>query len=278
MRQYLLLFDVGNTNIKIGFADAKGLEESYSLPTDHSCTADCLGLRLDAIVRHFHQSRGLSLDGLFSPRAIVAVSVAPSIDPLLRQACRRFFQSEMLFAPVDLPIPLENRYARPLEVGADRLMSAYAAKTLYPGDKHVVVDFGTATTFDCVDGEAYLGGLICPGLLSSARALSTQTAKLPQISLELDSTRLNIGRSTRESLNQGLLFGFAAMVEGLVARLTESLGGEPTITATGGFSTAIAKLTPIIQHVRPDLLLEGLRLLYSASGREAADTRNTPST
>ncbi len=264
MHRHLLLFDVGNTNIKIGIGTLQGLEESYTLPTSQLATADSLGLQLVELVRHFLLSRGLPAEGVFQPLAAVAVSVAPSINPLLKGACRRFFQTEALFAPDDLAIPLENRYERPGEVGADRLVSAFAASKIYGGPAHIVVDFGTATTFDCVREGAYLGGLICPGLLSSARALSTQTAKLPQITLEVESEALEIGRSTSTSLNQGMLFGFAAMVEGLAARLQPLLGGQALVTATGGFSRAIARLCPASEHVRPDGLLEGLRLLERA--------------
>ena len=269
MNSHLLLFDIGNTNIKVGVANGQGLLESYSLPTDPRCTADDLGLRLTDLARHFLTSRGLACEGALQPEAVLACSVSPSMDPLLRKACRRFFDSEVRFVNQDLSLPLENRYERPREVGADRLLSAFAGRALYPAPAHIVIDFGTATTFDCVQGAAYLGGLICPGLLSSARALSSQTAKLPQITLEVDSEELVIGRSTSDSLNQGLLFGFSAMVEGLTAKLKPLLGGEAMVIATGGFGRAVARLCPAIDHVRPDLLLEGLRLLYSAPGTQS---------
>jgi len=129
----------------------------------------------------------------------------------------------------------------------------------------VSVDFGTATTFDVVRGSSYLGGLICPGVLSSARALAQDTAKLPQIDLEPSSLKLTIGRSTVESLNQGLLFGFASMVEGILDRLEDHLGEPVTVVATGGFAAQLARVCPAIANVRPELLLEGLRLVYEES-------------
>ena len=127
----------------------------------------------------------------------------------------------------------------------------------------IVVDFGTATTFDCVQGSAYLGGLICPGVLSSVTALGTQTAKLPQISLELDSEDLDIGTSTRQSLNHGVLFGFASMLEGLTARLKKRLADPGArVIATGGFAPHLAAITSCIDNLAPDLLMQGLLAAY----------------
>ena len=161
----------------------------------------------------------------------------------------------------DIAVPLENRYQNPQEVGADRLVASYAARMLYPKAKSLVsVDFGTATTFDCITENAYLGGLICPGLLSSAQNLAVRTAKLPQITLELDTTLPLIGKSTSTSLNHGFIFGFAAMSEGVISRLREILPAPLEVVATGGFSTTLAKVANCFNHVRPDLLLEGLRL------------------
>jgi type III pantothenate kinase len=134
----------------------------------------------------------------------------------------------------------------------------------------ISVDFGTATTFDVVQDSSYLGGLICPGVLSSARALATDTAKLPQIDLEPESLALTIGRSTAESLNQGILFGFSAMTEGILKRLSDYLGEVPAVVATGGFAPQLARVCPAIEDVRPELLLEGLRLVYEESTRDAS--------
>ena len=136
----------------------------------------------------------------------------------------------------DLPIPLENRYERPNEVGADRLVGAFGARRLLPDVRSVVsVDYGTATNFDCVTGNAYLGGLICPGVMSSLGALATRTAQLPRIALTAHADVPIVGRSTVTSLNHGFLFGFASMTEGLYARLTKTFEGPVAFVATGGF-------------------------------------------
>ena len=264
MSRILLLFDVGNTTIKIAAAHADGGDPftCYALPTAQVGTGDSLGLHLLEVVRHMG----------FGPeevRGCVACSVAPFADPVLSEACKRYFNARVLFVPEDIPVPLTNLYERPQEVGADRLVTAYAATVLHPAHAHIVVDFGTATTFDCVKGDAYLGGLICPGVLSSAKALATQTAKLPQVNLELEEgvSEPVIGRSTAQSLNQGLLFGFASMVDGLAARLSRQLqpeGGHVRVTATGGFAVKMGRVCRSLDEVRPDLLPMGLAHLFAA--------------
>lgn len=251
----LLLFDVGNTNIKIGLVRENAAMVSYVLPTPRTSTADNLGLDLLAIL----QLEGLKPQDL---KAIVAVSVVPPVNPTLRNACVRFLGQPPLHAPEDLPIPLVNRYERPEQVGADRLVAAFAARRCVQQNCVVSVDFGTATTFDVVRGHSYLGGLICPGVLSATRALAQDTAKLPQIDLEPQSPELTIGRSTEESLNQGLIFGFASMTEGILARLEKHLEEPIAVVATGGFAPQLARVCPAIANVRVELLLEGLRLVY----------------
>lgn len=262
----LLCFDIGNTNTKIGVSAGASAVASYILPSDERQTADQFGLSLLEILRH---TRIAPAD----VTACVASSVAPGMSLVIRLACERFLEKNVLFAPEDLPIPLENRYALPHEVGADRLVGAYAARRLLPDAASIIsVDFGTATTFDCVEDNAYLGGLICPGIQSSAAALALRTAKLPRISLELRETRPAPGRSTATSLNHGFIFGFAAMAEGLTARLAEGMRQPVRVVGTGGFSTALARVTPCFHAVRPDLLLEGLRRLY-AEHRASTDAQ-----
>ncbi len=251
-----LLFDIGNTNIKIGFAGDAGIAGQFTLPTDSRQTADGIGLHLAGLCRHM----GVEPSGI---KACVASSVAPVVAYLVRKACRTFLGHDVLFAPEDIAIPLENKYARPQEVGADRLVGAYAARRLMPGARSIIsVDYGTATTFDFLTDETYLGGLICPGVYSSVEALASRTAKLPHIALDIDASEPAVGRSTAESINHGFVFGFAAMTEGLCKRLAKTLPGPVEIVATGGFAQSLARVTTCFTMVRPDLLLEGLRLLY----------------
>lgn len=251
----LLLVDAGNTNVKFGLAGQAGEIACYSLPTAHLATADSLGLCVDGLCRHAGVEAA-------SVEAWVVSSVVPRLHPLLRAAAKRYGRCEALFVPDDIPLPLENRYQRPAEVGADRLVAAYAATRLFPAHGQLVIDFGTATTFDCVTRGAYLGGLICPGLLSSAQALAGGTAKLPQADFKVEGDEVDVGTSTAQSLNHGLVFGFAAMVDGLCARLLPKLPAGTPVVATGGFAEIVARVCPAIAHVRPDLLMEGLRLAY----------------
>lgn len=201
------------------------------------------------------------------PEALVLASVVPAVDGLLRRAADRLGWTA-LAVPGDLAVPLRNRYARPAEVGADRLVGSFAARRMFPDQERlVVVDFGTATTFDCVTGDAFLGGLICPGLLSASRALHKETAKLPLPTLELSSPDLHIGLSTMDSMNQGLLFGAAAQVDGLTRRLAGVMGGEVFVLATGGLAGRVAQVCPVIRAVVPDLLAEGLARVYFEPAR-----------
>lgn len=247
-----LLMDIGNSNIKIGLAPDEGSVLSFVLPTRHDDTPDSLGLALASLVQ------GSRAEGQ-SVTACAACSVVPSMNPVVVKALSRRFGITPVFFPDDYELPIENRYERPREVGADRLVTAFAARELFVTPNIITIDFGTATTFDVVSGNAYIGGLICPGVMSSARAMSTQTAKLPQITLELKSNRIQVGKSTADSLNQGMIFGFASMTEGLCRRLAETLEGEVTVVATGGFAETMAAVCPCLDDVRPDLLLEGLR-------------------
>lgn len=253
-----LFFDIGNTNTKIGIGAAHGPLISYVLPTDERQTADQFGLALLEILRHLGIASGALAGALAS-------SVVPGMNQITRQACSRFLGLRLLFAPDDLPVPLANHYARPHEVGADRLVGAYAARQLYPEPVSIIsVDYGTATTFDCVEGNAYVGGLICPGVLSSISALATGTAKLPRFSLEICDKAPVPGRSTSTSLNHGFVFGFAAMTEGLLARLAAGMQKPLLTIGTGGFAAALAEVTTCLAEIKTDLVLEGLRLLYFA--------------
>lgn len=256
MRAELLLFDIGNTSTKIGLAGREGVLATYALRTDVEQTADSLGLNLLALCRH----AGLVLE---SVRACMVSSVVPDFAPVLREALGRYVDRPIFFVPADMPLPLENRYARPEQVGADRLVGAYAARRLYPEPESLmVVDFGTAVTFDCISGNAYEGGLIFPGPKTALAALARHAAQLMRVDLEVDALTPAVGRDTITSIQHGLVFGFVGMVEGLVARLRVQLPGCTRVLATGGFARSIARLSPVFDEVLPSLLLEGLRRLF----------------
>jgi type III pantothenate kinase len=251
-----LLVDVGNTNIKFGLADQAGISHSFNLPTNRDQTSDFIGLHLVEMLRY----AGVEASEL---AAVFACSVVPLLNPLLRAACARYLKARLYFVPEDIPVPLENHYADPAQVGADRLVGAYAARTLYPEPASIIcVDYGTATTFDCIQGHDYLGGLIGPGLFSSAAALVTRASKLNPVSFEVDAGGPAPGVSTETSMSHGFVFGFAAMTEGLCGRLSARLAAPCFVLGTGGFAGNIAKVSTCFDMVRSDLLLEGLRIIY----------------
>lgn len=250
----VLLFDAGNTNTKICLADDTGLGESYTLPTRPANTADDWGLKIESIL----QREDVNPDDV---EACVISSVVPPLDPLISRMARRFLDCEAVFAGRELPIDLDNEYARPEQVGADILVGCLSARLTYDDENLIVIDFGTATTLACVMGNAFKGGLICPGVLSSTSALASGTAKLPKVDLEITSDTLTWGKSTEECLNQGLVFGFASMIDGLVDKLSAQMD-DPFVVATGGLSRNIAQVSERINELRPDLVMEGLWMAY----------------
>ncbi|MDD6088638.1 MAG: type III pantothenate kinase [Desulfovibrionaceae bacterium] len=252
----ILLLDIGNTSVKIGIADQQTILTSYVMPTDIRQGSDCLGLQMTSFLQHAELAEK-------KVRAVLVSSVVPAMNPIVKQACRRYFQVEARFAHLDLSVPLINGYAHPAEVGADRLVAAYAARHLFPDSRSVIsVDYGTATTFDCVTDDRYLGGLICPGIMSSLSALSVRTAQLPKIALIPNNHTPIVGRDTVTSLNHGFLFGFASMTEGLLARLKDSLEGDVATVITGGFAQELSGVLHCVDAVHADLILEGLHLLW----------------
>jgi type III pantothenate kinase len=250
----VLLFDAGNTNTKICLANDSGLGEAYTLPTRPANTADDWGLKIEAILAR-EQIDPKSID------ACVISSVVPPLDPLIVRMANRFLECDALFAGRDLKIDLTNEYARPEQVGADILVGCLSARLTYDQDNLIVIDFGTATTLACVKGTAFKGGLICPGVLSSTSALASGTAKLPKVDLEIADNTLSWGKTTEECLNQGLVFGFASMIDGLVEKLSVQME-DPFVVATGGLSRNIAQVSTRIDELRPDLVMEGLWMAY----------------
>ncbi len=253
---FILLIDVGNTNIKIGIARSSLIIHTFVIPTSLQETADTFGLKI------FQLCNYLSVDPKMLKTWMVS-SVVPSLDQIIRQAGQKFSHSYVIFIPYDFELPLKNYYAHPEEVGADRLVTAYAARKLYPSNPGlIVIDFGTATTLECVQDWGYLGGLICPGMLSSLQALGGQTSKLPRIGLDLSSEDLEIGISTATSMNNGFIFGFSAMVDGLCQQLKRKLSGQTLTIATGGFAQKLIRVCSGIDAVCDDLLLKGLQMAY----------------
>jgi len=259
----LLLCDIGNTSLKVGIAGVAGVKTAYVFPTRADATADSLGLEIIAALRHGYP-------GARSWRACAAASVVPALSPVLRAAIGRYLGCPTFFAPADLAIPLENHYEKPAEVGSDRLVGAWAARRAFAdAPSLIVVDFGTAVTFDCVSANAYMGGLIFPGPATAAASLASHTAKLPHVCLEIADTEPRPCRDTVTSIRHGLAFGYSVLVEGLCVKLAAQLPGPVKIVATGGFAPVIGRLTSVFDAIMPDLLLDGLSWLYWEQDKNA---------
>ncbi len=259
VKKYGLFIDVGNTSIKIGLGDKQAIISSIVLPTKISCHENVLGKQILQFVQNTQRTVNTEL----SIEICIVSSVVPDIDDILFQVCKSSFMLQPLFVHKDIVVPLVNCYEKPKEVGADRLVAAYGARILFPQHRSIViVDYGTATTFDCIVEDAYLGGLICPGITTSIEALSTSTALLPCITLTKVEGMPIIGRSTDISLRHGFFYSFISMTEGVYTRLCELLPEPVFFIATGGFAFDIAYHTSSINKVYPDLILDGLRFLW----------------
>lgn len=259
----LLAVDIGNSNVTIGSFRDGSLQATRRARTRPAASADELEVLLDGLLR-------LDDAAFADVSAIVAASVVPSLTAALERVARRRDRSLLVAAAGTIPIPI--RVDRPSEVGADRLVNAYAAGRLH-GRPAVVVDAGTATTFDCVapDG-AFLGGAIAPGLSLSLEALATRTAVLPRV--ELRAPDRAIGRDTVSAMQAGVVLGYQSLVRGLLARVRGELADlvEVPVTdvrtiLTGGLSSAPwAASLEGVQTVDPDLTLRGLALLHAEVG------------
>ncbi|RJQ52635.1 MAG: type III pantothenate kinase [Actinobacteria bacterium] len=248
----LCAIDVGNTQTVIGLFEGDRLEHDWRVTTAHESTADEMRVSLADLLA----LEGRQLDQI---DALVVSSVVPNYTQSLKSIAQRHGFDCLIVGPtLDLGLPV--RYEPPTDVGADRLVNAVAALSRY-GSPTIVVDFGTATTFDAItaDGE-YAGGVIAPGVEISADALFSAAAKLSRVDLETPSKV--IGTSTATSVQSGVLYGQATMVDGLVDRMKIELGGEPEVISTGGFGGFMTPLCERILHYEPYLTLEGLNIVY----------------
>lgn len=254
----LLAIDIGNTNVSLGLFDGAELRYTWQLAADTRRTPDETGLLVLNCLRYV----GLE------PAQISAVAVASVVPPLEQhysEVAARYLRQRAWLITHEADLGIANCTAAPEQVGIDRLVTAAAAFHRYGGPL-VVVDFGTATTVDAVSAQgAYLGGAIAPGLVTAHEALVSRTAKLPPIPFVLPERA--IGRTTREAMQAGLMFGYVGMIEGLVRRVQGELGAGP-IVATGGLAQTLARASALDLRVEPHLALYGVRLVYErCSGR-----------
>jgi type III pantothenate kinase len=248
----LLAIDVGNSNIVVGVYRGETLLHSWRLATEHNRTTDEIGM----LLLQLFAASGLD------PKEVtlgIAASVVPPLSFAVERAAQRYFDIDLVMVGPGIRTGMPILYDNPKEVGADRIVNSVAAYERVKGGV-IVVDFGTATTFDCVTpaGE-YLGGAIVPGLQVSLDALIQRTAKLPRV--EITWPDRVVGRNTIQSIQSGLLHGYVALVDGLIESIRAEIEYEAHVVATGGFARTIATRSRLIQEVDPLLTLEGLRIL-----------------
>jgi type III pantothenate kinase len=252
----LLAIDVGNTNIVLGVFEGDRLVESWRLATLRERTADDIGIWVAQLFHH----RAIDIDRI---TGIVISSVVPPLTGTMITMAQRYFGIAALNVDntVDTGMPL--LYKHPAEIGADRIVNAVAAHRIYAhgGLPLIVVDFGTATTFDAVSAKGeYLGGVICPGVQISADALFQRAARLPKVDVRKPCDV--IGKTTVGAMESGLYYGYVGLVDGLVRRIRNELGGRAVCVATGGLASVISSEVDLIEHVDPDLTLQGLRMIW----------------
>lgn len=248
-----LVVDVGNSNIVLGIYKNHELLHHFRIGTNRQATVDEYGV----LIHNLFQMSKIKENDI---EGVIISSVVPPLMHVLEELCLKYLQMKPLIVGPGIKTGLNLRYENPREVGADRIVNAVAAIEKYGGPL-VVVDFGTATTFDCVDeGGNYLGGAIVPGIGISTEALYQRASKLPRI--ELEKPKKVIGRNTVHAMQAGIIFGYAGQVDGIVGRIRREMDAEPIVIATGGLAELIATETESIQKVDPLLTLEGLRIIY----------------
>lgn len=258
----LLAADVGNTHITVGLFQGKKLEQTFRLSSNRERTSDEFAVLL---LQTLHV-RGVE-------PTVVSDAIVSSVVPQLTEGLCKGIEIAFGIRPLSVgpgtKTGMPIRYDSPREVGADRIVNSVAAYHI-ASKGVIVVDFGTATTFDCVSPQGeYLGGVIAPGIEVSLKGLLDRAAKLRPIELIVPPTVL--GRNTTHSLQSGVMYGYAALIDGLVAKLRSELGFECLIFATGGLSPVVGPHTSSIQEIYPNLTLDGLQIIWELNRHQAAN-------
>ncbi len=269
----LLVVDIGNTNVSLGLFDYRSgsgeLSQHWRIGTRREQTSDEVALTVGALFRQGGRDQAEVTDMVIS-------SVVPPLLPIFERVCTKLFQKPALVVGPGVRTGMPVRYENPREVGADRIVNALAAFELMGGPV-IAVDFGTATTFDCVSkGGEYLGGVIFPGIHTSMEALFERASMLHRV--EVARPKSVIGKTTTGALQSGLLYGYAGVVDSMVERIRGELGEEARVVATGGLAGRVANESRAIERVEPFLTLEGLRIVFEKNRKtsSSAERRSEP--
>lgn len=249
----LLAVDIGNTNTVIGVFKGRQLVTSWRIRTEKGMTED----EFQVLVFGLFENRRVLPEKI--TKTVISCVVPPMVG-ILNAFCKKYLSHPPRWVSAETVVQMPIRYRNPFEVGADRLVNAVAAYHKYPTSL-IVIDFGTATTFDAIseNGE-YLGGAISPGIMIASEALYKNTSKLPRVEI-FAPPGAAIGKDTADSIKSGVIYGYAGLVDGMVRRIKDEMGSSPRVIATGGLAELMNHVAETIEAVEPDLTLQGLRII-----------------
>jgi type III pantothenate kinase len=253
----LLVIDVGNTNTVIGVFNGETLVRDWRIRTERNATED----EFSVLAVSLFAAGGIEFKDISST---IISCVVPPVVGIYDSFCKKYLNHQPTWVDAKTAAGMPILYSNPLEVGADRIVNAVAAYDKYKTSL-IVIDFGTATTFDSISEKGeYIGGAISPGVMISSEALFKNASKLPRVDI-FEPPESVIGRDTISSIKSGLIYGYAGLVDGIVRRMEKEMGSNPKVIATGGLASLIHHVSETIEVVEPSLTLEGLRII-SASG------------
>jgi type III pantothenate kinase len=253
----LLVIDVGNTNTVLGLFDEESLQHDWRIRTEIDHTIDEYGV----LIYNLYQSSRMKAKEIKAVTAIIISCVVPPMLNILEPLCIKYFGIKPMIVGPGIKTGMPIFYDNPKEVGADRIVNAVAAYNKYRKES-IIVDFGTATTFDYVSPKGeYMGGCIAPGIVISSEALFEKASKLPRV--EFSKPKTVITKDTVSAMQAGIMFGYAGLVDGIVERIKVEVKTKPLVIATGGLARIVAQETKSIDKIEEMLTLEGLRIIYN---------------
>jgi type III pantothenate kinase len=257
----LLVIDVGNTNTVLGLYDGDQLIHDWRIRTEIDHTIDEYGM----LIFNLYQSSRMKTEKIKAVNAIIISCVVPPMLNILEPLCVKYFNVKPLIVGPGIKTGMPIFYDNPKEVGADRIVNAVAAYDKYR-QAAIIIDFGTATTFDYISPKGeYMGGCIAPGIMISIEALFERAAKLPRV--EISKPKSVITKDTVSAMQAGIIFGYAGLIDGIVERMKAEIKTKPLVIATGGLARVVASETKCIDKIEDMLTLEGLRIIYSLNSK-----------